>query len=207
MMVVRNGGLGVLIGAAVGTLFLVPANGLAQQEVFRVDPCSLSAVFYATRLAAVSGCAAEGNARDQHTLGVMYANGIDVVEDDAKAVRWFRMAAEQGHAAAQHDLGLMYAEGDGVLEDDVEAVRWYRLAAEQGLAAGQRNLGFMYGTGLGVRENDVLAYMWSNLSAAQGDETAQRNKDRAESQMTPEQIAEGQRLTREWIAAHPGIGN
>jgi hypothetical protein len=124
-----------------------------------------------------------------------------------RQVTSIRSRAEQGDADAQYNLGIMYATGEGVPEDDAEAVRWYRLAAEQGLAAGQRNLGFMYGTGLGVRENDVLAYMWSNLSAAQGDETAQRNKDRAESQMTPEQIAEGQRLTREWIAAHPGIGN
>ena len=58
-------------------------------------------------------------------------------EDDAEAVRWYRLAAEQGHASAQFNLGLMYARGLGVSEDDAEAVRWYRLAAEQGHASAQ----------------------------------------------------------------------
>ena len=53
----------------------------------------------------------------------------------------------------------------------------------------------------------VLAYMWWNLAEAQGHEAAQGNKDIAESRMTREQIAEAQRLTREWLAAHPPGGN
>ena len=140
MMGARNGGFGVLIGTAVGTLFLVPAHGSAQAEVFRQDPCS-SAVVYTSAFAALIGCAAEGYAPDQYTLGWMYTNGIDVQENDVEAVRWFRMAAEQGHPGAQHDLGLMYAEGDGVPEDDAEAVRWYLLAAAQAYVPAQGNLG------------------------------------------------------------------
>ena len=79
-----------------------------------------------------------------HPRGVMYANGLRVAEDDAEAVRWFRMAAEQGHAPAQHNLGLMYTEGEGVPEDDAEAVHWYGLAAEQEYAPAQGTLGVMY---------------------------------------------------------------
>ena len=56
-------------------------------------------------------------------------------------------------------------------------------------------------------QDDVLAYMWWNLAAAQGNEDAQEDKDRIEQQMTREQIAEAQRLSREWIAAHPPSGN
>ena len=37
-----------------------------------------------------------------------------VSEDDAEAVRWYRLAAEQGHASAQFNLGVMYARGEGV---------------------------------------------------------------------------------------------
>jgi TPR repeat protein len=65
----------------------------------------------------------------------------------------------------------------------------------------------MYDNGEGVPEDNVLAYMWFNLAAAQGNEDAQRNKDRAERQMTREQIAEAQRLSTEWIEAHPPGGN
>ena len=49
--------------------------------------------------------------------------------------------------------------------------------------------------------------MWWNLAAAQGDEDAQELKDLIEEEMTREQIAEAQRLSREWIEAHPPGGN
>ena len=67
----------------------------------------------------------------------MYDEGEGVPQDDAEAVRWYRLAAEQGDATAQYNLGLMYDEGEGVPQDDAEAVRWYRLAAEQGDASAQ----------------------------------------------------------------------
>ena len=95
-------------------------------------------------------------------------------------------------------------------------MRWFTLAAgtalaaasqvarvEQGYATAQSNLGNMYANGQGVPEDDVLAYMWWNLAAAQGYEDAQGNKDILEQQMSREQIAEAQRLSREWLAAHP----
>ena len=115
-----------------------------------------------------------------------------------------RPLTEEGDVRAQFILGYMYDNGEGVPEDDVEAVRWYRLAAEQGYASAQYNLGYMYANGEGVPEDYVLAYMWWNLAAAQGVEDARGNKDLVEQEMTREQIAEGQRLSREWIAAHPG---
>ena len=64
----------------------------------------------------------------------------------------------------------------------------------------------MYANGEGVPEDDIVAYVWFNLSAAQGNETAQRNKDIIEPLMTREQIAEAQRLSREWIETHPQDG-
>ena len=163
----RDGAFGILIGAAVGTLFLVPAQGSAQAEVFRLDPCSAE-IIYMSRLEGLIRCGETGYAPDQYTLGVMYANGMRVSEDDEEAVRWFRMAAEQGHASAQNSLGLMYAEGDGVPEDDGEAVRWYRLAAEQGHASAQSNLGVMYDwswphavDGFGLDIQAAFAYSFS----------------------------------------------
>ena len=39
-----------------------------------------------------------GDAEAQNNLGVMYANGEGVPQDDAEAVRWYGLAAEQGHA-------------------------------------------------------------------------------------------------------------
>ena len=44
----------------------------------------------------------------------------------------------------------------------------------------------------------VAAYMWFSLSAAQGDATAKKALDAMEILLTPEQIAEAQKLARDW---------
>ncbi|MCH7806877.1 MAG: sel1 repeat family protein [Proteobacteria bacterium] len=144
----------------------------------------------------------KGNPAAQSMLGLMYANGWGVPENDAEAVRWYRLAADQGYVKAQYNLGYMYANGEGVPENDAEAVRWYRLAAGQGYAAAQFTLGVMYANGLGVPENFITAYMWWNLAAAQGVEVAQDNKEFLRVKMTSEQIAEAQRLSTEWLKEH-----
>jgi len=48
--------------------------------------------------------------------------------------------------------------------------------------------------------------MWVNLAAAQGSEDGQEPKNIVAQRMTREQIAEAQRLSREWIEAHPPGG-
>jgi TPR repeat protein len=80
---------------------------------------------------------------------------------------------------------------------DTEAVKWYLKAAEQRVAVAQLNLGFMYGTGNGVPEDYTVAYMWLNLAAAKGDENAKEAKGIISKDMTKEQIAEAQNLSRE----------
>jgi hypothetical protein len=47
-----------------------------------------------------------------------------------------------------------------------------------------------------VAKDYVEAYMWQLLAAGQGDEDARKNMTIFENEMTPEQIAEGQRLAR-----------
>ena len=117
-----------------------------------------------------------------------------------------RTCAEQGYTSAQVTLGDVYARGEGVPEDDAEALRWYRIAAEQGNRLAQVRLGWLYTTGEagdGGPEDDVLAYMWANLAAAQGSSAAQGVKSIIERRMTRAQIAEAQRLSTEWLEAHP----
>ena len=149
---------------------------------------------YQAAAASFMRSAQQGDARAQYNLGVMYANGEGVRQDDAEAVRWWRLAAAQGNASAQYSLGVMYDNGRGVRQDDAEAVRWYRLAAEQGDAGAQLNLGVMYANGEGVRQDYVRAHMWFNLAAANGDENGFKNRDAAARRMTPQQIAQAQRM-------------
>ncbi|WP_051141059.1 tetratricopeptide repeat protein [Azospirillum brasilense] len=80
----------------------------------------------------------------------MYERGRGVSQDDAEAVRWYRLAAEQGDATAQTNLGWMYDQGRGVPQDDAEAVRWYQRAAAQGSASGRAHLGVAMVRGVGI---------------------------------------------------------
>jgi hypothetical protein len=45
--------------------------------------------------------------------------------------------------------------------------------------------------------------MWFNLSAAKGDQGAVFRRDEVEKRMTPAQIAEAQKLAREWKPISP----
>ena len=59
-------------------------------------------------------------------------------------------------------------------------------------------LGTMYENGLGVPQDYVLAHMWLNLSAAQGIKAAALTRDDLAERMTTAQIADAQKLAREW---------
>ena len=94
-------------------------------------------------------------------------------------------------------LGCLY-DACGVTQDYPQAARWYRRAADQGLAEAQFALGTMYENGLGVPQDYVLAHMWLNLSAAQGIKAAALTRDDLAERMTTAQIADAQKLAREW---------
>ena len=102
--------------------------------------------------------------------------------------------AEHGNIAAQFNMGVMYADGEGVPENDSEAVKWYRKAADQGYARAQFNLGIMYANGEGVPENSIRAYVWWSMGKTQGNAMAAGNIDKLKSDMTPQQIADGQAI-------------
>ena len=133
------------------------------------------------------------------TVASVVAVGLLVGQSD---IAELKTKAEQGNADAQYNLGLMYDLGEGVPRDDAEAVKWYRLAAEQESARAQYNLCFMYAMGEGVPRDYVEALKWLNLAAAQSQRGDHKKfseaRDLIAEPMTPQQIAEAQRLAREW---------
>jgi hypothetical protein len=80
--------------------------------------------------------------------------------------------------------------------DYATAVRLIRPLADQGEADAQNILGLMYYNGQGVPRDYVIAHMWLSLVAAGGNVTAAR--DFIAAKMTPAQMAEAQKLAREW---------
>jgi len=130
-----------------------------------------------------------------------------VDKDRGEAAKWYQKAAEQGHALAQYNLAQMYHQERGVPQGVAEAVKWFQAAAEQGETGSQLQLGLMSLKGDGVPQDPVQSYKWfdivgSLLAGPQG-EVAVSTRAAIVASMTPEQIADAQRLSAESKAAHP----
>lgn len=160
---------------------------------------------YATALRLARPLAAEGDSHAQTTLGLIYYHGNGVPQDPDEALKWFRRAADQDDAIAQFHLGVMFSKGDGVPQDNAEAADWFRRAADLGDAPAQYNLGLFYAKGMAGEPDNISAHKWFNLAAARfpasdsdGRGAAVRNRDLVAKKMTPEEIAEAQKLAHEW---------
>ncbi|NWF73766.1 MAG: sel1 repeat family protein [Nitrospirae bacterium] len=153
---------------------------------------------YATALREWRPLAEQGHALAQYNLGVLYRKGRGVPQDNVQARQWYAKAAAQGQAKAQFNLGTLYFNGEGVPKDYQQALRWFRLAADQGEAVAQTKIAIMYDEGQGVPQDIVQGYKWYSLAATNGDKPAAELRDASAKQMTPAQIAEAQKLVREW---------
>ena len=118
---------------------LTCAGGVAIAQDLDAGLKAAQAGDFQTALKEWKPLADQGHAYAQYNLGIMYANGYGVPEDDAEAVRWYRLAADQGHAGAQYNLGLKYANGEGVLQDNVTAHMWFNIAGANGDEDGRDN--------------------------------------------------------------------
>ena len=153
---------------------------------------------YTKALQEFKALAEKGDAVAQFKVGLIYYGGQGVLRDYIEALNWFKKAARQGNPYAQFNVGYMYEKGEGTPQDYVEATNYYRQAAEQGNQVAQYTLGFMYEKGQGVLPDEVQALMWYNLAAIRGEAKAKAARDRVTVWMTPAQIAEAQRLAREF---------
>ena len=142
--------------------------------------------------------AEQGSATAQYELGKIYFKGEEVSQDYITAFKWFLKAAKQGHADAQNEIGIMYYEGEGVPTDYNKSFQWQYKSANQGHAQAQAEVAAMYGLGQGVPQQDnIRSYMWYNLASANGNEIATEKKEKLSKLMSPEEIAQAQRLSSE----------
>jgi hypothetical protein len=158
----------------------------------------------------------------QNNLADIYALGLGVPQDFHEAFKWYRIAADQSSSYAENVIGIAYERGLYVAQDDTEAFRWYRRAANKiydrpgdtWIHSPQYNIAAMYASGRGTAQDYVRALMWFTLAVAFGDtkppdplgiklldtpkSTAPEQRDRLVALMTSTQIAEAERLAREW---------
>ena len=131
----------------------------------------------------------------QREAGNAYLNGDVIPKDMAKAVEWWKLAADQGEDGAMYNLGIAHLNGDGVAKDDYKAFQYwmqafdsrntlaenrllsvpktYRADAEKGDASAQFFMGTAYEYGHGVPKNAETAADWYRKAAEQGHPGAQ----------------------------------
>jgi uncharacterized protein len=155
--------------------------------------------------------AEQGTAEDKYKLGLRYETGKAVPQSYPEAVRWYRLSAMQGYPDGQYKLCVMSERGQGLPQDYQEALRWCGLAADQGHGPAMFMLGRLYHTGHGVPKDVVRAHMWYNLATAYGYEEGKKWRDRLAEEdalgMTPDQVAEAQKLAREWNVKMKATGH
>ncbi len=85
---------------------------------------------YAAAMQELLPAARSGNAEAEELIGVMYALGLGVEQDDIRAFEWYLRASLKGHAGAQSGIGWYYEVGRGMPAPDlIRAYMWYTLSA------------------------------------------------------------------------------
>jgi hypothetical protein len=149
-------------------------------------------------LAILNDLARDGSAVAMWKIAIAYATGSVVKKDMARAVSWYRSAAEKGLGAAMSDLGYYYAEGDGIPKNPAEAARWFEQAAAVGHPGGMRNFAFMLDRGAGIAANPVRAADYLLTAYRLGSDSAKESLFNLHESWQPETKKEVQRLLREY---------
>jgi len=87
---------------------------------------------YVTAFSEWEPLAANGNVRAQVNLGVMYDQGLGVIQSRLIAIKWYKLAAAQGNLGAQYNLAIIYKKGEGVPQSLVNAYMWFDISASLG---------------------------------------------------------------------------
>ena len=137
----------------------------------------------------------------QHVLARLTYNGQGgVPRDEKEAIRLLTAAAEQNDTYAIEQLGRAYNQGNGVVRDTAEAMRWWRRGVALNSGLSMWNIGFSMILGKDV----VEGYKWMTLGIKYLEPGVDPRQFRAElgyfskTKMTPDQVAEAERLAREW---------
>jgi TPR repeat protein len=108
-------------------------------------------------------------------LAAMYANGLGIKADPARAATWFNKAADLGNAAGMAGLANLYLEGKGVGSDVAKAVGLYKRAADLGNAGALSQLALLHIQGKGVEKSDTTAVAYYRKAATLGNPVAMNN--------------------------------
>lgn len=166
---------------------------------------------YTTAMRAFEAGAAKGDPQALYNLGVAYAEGRAIPADPARAIDYYRRAAEGGSVLAAFNLGQAYRKGQGVAADPTQAARWYEQAAKGGHYKAGNELGILYIEGKGVPRDPIegMAWIYPATHASIMDSSAMANAIQAAGLLDRAQIQEaqsrGQTYFRRYIAPNRAV--
>ena len=157
---------------------------------------------YAAAVSWYRKAADQGNVSAQYNLGLMYINGQGVPQDYAAAVSWYRKAADQGDADAQYNLGVMYDQAGACRRTMRRRRRGIAKPPTRAMPPPRTTSASCTSTARACRRTMCKRICGSTLrrltSQKEDRDKAVKNRDRVAAKMTPAQIAEAQKLAREW---------
>ncbi len=109
-----------------------------------------------------------GDPASQFGLAVAYERGKGVGADLAKAVEWYRKAADGGDDRAWFLLAELHHLGTGVPKDEEKALALWRTSAELGNAEAMSLIGWRYYEGKGYPKDAAYAALWFQRAAIRG---------------------------------------
>ena len=118
------------------------------------------------------------------------------------AVREFLRCAERGNDKCQLYLGDIYRYGHGTVVRKDKALDWYLRSVDQKNPVAALRLYSLYLHNSAMPENNIKAYMWFKIAKVLGRDLSLKKEVSLKSGMTPEQVAESQRLATEWWMKH-----
>jgi uncharacterized protein len=77
-------------------------------------------------------------------LGELYNQGLGVASDPAKAMDWYRLAAQRGDPHALLSMALMALDGRGTPKDPAQGKTWLEQAAAKGEPRASYNLALLF---------------------------------------------------------------
>jgi TPR repeat protein len=132
--------------------------------------------------AAKDGNLAETSSAAAFYLGLMYYEGLGVMQDYKVAAKWYRFGAQKNNPWCQCRLARMYLDGLGVDKspkngegtkiDFNQAFTWFCKAATHSDANAEFAVGQCYEEGEGVEENISEAVKWYVKAADLGNMNA-----------------------------------
>jgi TPR repeat protein len=153
----------------------------------------------------------QGESDAQFYLGGCYGDGIGVDKNEVEAMNWYRKGAEkgiskkrikqfrtsavEGNKASQWFLGDCYLKGVGVEKNIKEGLKWYHKTAEA-IDITLIELANYYIDGKLLPQDFVEGYAYLNIASTKNDK-AIAYRDTLSKQMSKDQIADGQKRTKE----------